>query len=65
MKKLIFLMVIVLIACIAAIKLVPEVNDMAKENLPSEILTIIGEEPMNIFEKGLDKAKDVMNSAFD
>lgn len=65
MNKLVFLILVVLIACIAAIKLIPEVNDMAKENLPNEILTIIGEEPMNIFEKGIDKAKDVMNSAFD
>ena len=58
-------MLIVLVGCIAAIKLIPEANEIAKENLPSEILTIIGEEPMNIFEKGIDKAKDVMNSAFD
>jgi len=65
MKKLIFLVLVVLIVCIAAIKLIPEVNEIARENLPGEILTIIGEEPMNIFEKGVGKAKDIMNSAFD
>lgn len=65
MKKLVFLILIVLILCVVAIKFVPPINDIARDHLPDEILTLIGEDPKNIFEQGVGKAKDALNSVFE
>jgi hypothetical protein len=43
--------IIALIAIILIIKLVPPVNEAAREYLPTSILKLIGEQPKGIFEK--------------
>lgn len=53
MKKLITL-IILLAAGVAAIKYVEPVKDWARETLPEDVLTLIGEEPKGLFEKGAD-----------
>jgi hypothetical protein len=65
MKKLFFLIIVVLISATVAIKTVPKAKEIAREHLPDEILTLIGEDPKNIFEKGVGKAKDALNSVFE
>jgi hypothetical protein len=65
MKKLFILILVVLIGAIVAIKTVPKANEIAREHLPDEILTLIGEDPKNIFEKGIGKAKDALNGVFE
>ena len=62
MKKFIAFILISIILFVLAVKLVEPVNDFARENLPDEILRIIGEKPKNVFEKGLDSVKDAINS---
>ncbi len=47
-------LVLVLIILVIIIKFVPPVNDWARGNLPEPVLTIIGEKPKSIFEKGGD-----------
>jgi len=45
---------LVLILMVIIIKFVPPVNDWARDNLPEPVLTIIGEEPRSVFERGSD-----------
>jgi len=52
--------IILLIAIILIIKLVPPVNDAAREYLPSPVLKLIGEQPKGILEKGMDSVKDLI-----
>ncbi len=60
MTKNILRVTILLIAIILVIKLVPPLNDAAREYLPEPVLKLIGEEPKGIFEKGADKVKDLI-----
>jgi hypothetical protein len=48
------LLIIIIAISIVAIKFVPVVNDWARGNFPESVLTIIGEKPKSIFEKGSD-----------
>ena len=50
--------VIILILLIVIIKFVPPVNNWARGSLPESILTIIGEKPKSVFEKGADLLGD-------
>jgi len=52
--------IILLIAIILVIKLVPPVNDVAREYFPEAVLKLIGEEPQGIFEKGADRVKEII-----
>ncbi len=61
MKKIFWFLVIVVIT-VALIKFVPQVNSFARDYLPEGLLELIGENPKGIFEKGLDKVGDVMES---
>ena len=60
MNKNILRVIIGLIAIILIIKLVPPVNEAAREHLPTPVLKLIGEQPKGIFEKGADKVKDII-----
>lgn len=58
MRKSWIQMLIVIIIVVFAIKFVPPINDWARSSLPEPLLTVIGEEPKNIFERGSDFMKD-------
>ena len=60
MNKNILRVIIVLIVVVLIIKLVPPVNDVAREYLPEPVLKLMGEEPKGIFEKGADGVKDLI-----
>ncbi len=59
-NKNIMRIIILLIAIILMIKLVPPVNDAAREYLPTPVLKLIGEQPKGILEKGMDSVKDLI-----
>lgn len=58
MNKNILRVIIALVVIILLIKLVPPVNDVAREYLPTPVLKLIGEQPKGILEKGADSVKD-------
>lgn len=53
-RKSLFQLILVLVILIIAIKFVPPVNNWARGNLPEAVLTLIGERPKNVFERGSD-----------
>ncbi len=61
MNKNILRIIVFLIAVILIVKLVPPVNDVAREYLPAPVLKLIGEQPKGIFEKGADSVKDLIS----
>jgi hypothetical protein len=52
--------IILLIAIILVIKLVPPLNDAAREYFPEPVLKLIGEEPQGILEQGADRVKELI-----
>ncbi|MBU2510467.1 hypothetical protein KJ966_03985 [bacterium] len=60
MKKSLIQLIFVIAILVIAIKFVPPVNDWARGNLPESLLTLIGEKPKNIFERGNDAISDGM-----
>ncbi len=71
-KKGIYQLIIVIAILVIAIKFVPPVNKWARGNLPEPILSLIGEKPQNIFERGSDtigntieKGKDLVGDLVD
>ena len=65
MKSKLIKLIILLVAIIAAIKLVPFVNDVAREYLPEEVLALIGEKPKGFFEKSTDVLQEGLNKGAD
>jgi hypothetical protein len=53
-RKSFYQLILVLVILVIAIKFVPPVNSWARGNLPESVLTLIGEKPKNIFERGSD-----------
>lgn len=64
MKKLLLLIIMVLVLLLASIKLVEPIGDIARDNLPPEVLSLIGEKPS--LSGGLNqikrKAAGILNS---
>ncbi len=61
MKKGLIQIIIVIAILVVAIKFVPPINDWARGNLPEPVLTLIGEKPKNVFERGGDAISDGLN----
>ena len=49
---------------VVLIKVFPVVNDLAQSYVPSEILSLIGEEPKGIFEKSANEIGNTLNNIF-
>ena len=50
-----------LILLVVVIKFVPPINNIARENLPAPVLKLIGEKPMGVLEKGMNRLNDLVN----
>ena len=53
-RKGLWQIVFVIIIVVIAIKFVPPVNNWARGNLPEPLLTVLGEKPKSVFERGSD-----------
>ncbi len=60
MNNIILRVIILLIVILLMVKLVPPLNDAAREYLPTSVLELIGEQPQTVFEKSADTVKEII-----
>jgi len=65
MIKSLLRIILLLIVVVLLIKYIPPINDLAKSNLPEWILDLLGEDPLNLLEKGLDQVESVIDKIKD